>query len=156
MAAQRSLVFGTWCAVVGLLAGIAVSFNADGDGWEWFWVASTSAAFVCGAAAWRLLAERPSRERPIWGALAGGLAGLAAHYLTWYFQYVANNVCFWLTGGCTGSLGEPPADLLQAFVGSAGFTFFSLIVCGWLTVPIGVVLGLLFARRTRAARAGAG
>ena len=118
-AARRSLVFGLLCAAVGLLFGIAISSSAEGDGWQWFWVASTLAAFASGAAAWRLLAERPSRQRPIRGALAGGVAGLVTHYVTWYFQYVARNVCFWLTGGCTSSLGEPPADLLRAFAGSA-------------------------------------
>ena len=38
---RRSLVFGAWCAVVGLLAGLAVSLIAEGGGWAWFPVAST-------------------------------------------------------------------------------------------------------------------
>lgn len=142
--ARRSLVFGLLCAGVGLLLGILVFRGAEGEGYEWFPVAATLAAFVCGAVLWHFLPERIPRRRLVWGTLAGALAGLVSHYFAWYFQYVGSNVCFWLTGGCTSSLGEPPANLLMALVGAAGLTFFSLIVVGWLTVPIGAVLGFAF------------
>jgi len=143
-AARRSLVFGALCAVVGLVIGMIVSLGAAGDGYRWFFVAATVAAFVSGAALWRVLPERFPRRRPAWGALAGALAGVVSHYLTWYLGFLVANLCFWLTGGCTGSLGEPPANLGLAFAGAAGLTFFSLLVVGWLTAPIGAALGLAF------------
>lgn len=142
--ARRSLLFGGLCAGVGLLFGIFVALGAEGDGYRWFFVAAALAAFVSGTALWRVLPERIPRHRLAWGALAGALAGLVSHYLTWYLAFVGANVCFWLTGGCTSSLGEPPANLLEAFAGAAGFTFFSLLIVGWLTVPIGAGLGLAF------------
>lgn len=142
--ARRSLVFGVLCAGVGLLAGLYFGLDATGEGWEWLALAAPLAAFLSGAALWRLLPERNPRQRRGWGALAGALAGLVSHYFTWYLQFLAANVCFWLTGGCTGSLGEPPADPLTALLGAAGLTFFSLFVVGWLTVPIGAGLGWAF------------
>ena len=63
---------------------------------------------------------------------------MVSHYVTWYFWCVA------------GSLGEPPADLLWAFLGAAGLTFYSVIVCGWVTVPVGSALGWFFAHKTAA------
>ncbi len=142
--AKPSLVFGALCAGIGLLFGILVPAVAEGEGFGWFFVPAALAAFVSGAALWRFLPERIPRRRPVGGALAGALAGLVSHYLTWYLAYLGANVCFRLAGGCTGSLGEPPADPLMALWGAAGFTFFSLLAVGWLTVPIGTGLGLAF------------
>ena len=79
-----------------------------------------------------------------WGATAGAVAGVVSHYLTWTLAFLGANLCFWLTGGCTGSLGDPPANLLVALTGAAAQTFLSLLIFGWLTVPIGAVLGWAF------------
>lgn len=152
---RRSLVFGALCAGAGLLFGILVPVVAGGDGYRWLFAAAAPAAFVCGAALWRLLPERIPRHRLAWGALAGALAGLVSHYLTWYLSFLGANVSFWLTGGPISSLGEPPADLLTAFLGAAGLTFFSLVIVGWLTVPAGALLGLAFASASRRQRGGA-
>jgi len=147
--ARRSLVFGALCAGVGLVFGILVSVGAAGDGYRWFFVSAALAAFGSGTALWRVLPERFPRRRPAWGALAGALAGVVSLYLTWYLGYLGANLCFWLTGGCTSSLGEPPADLLTALSGAAALTFFSLLIVGWLTAPIGAVLGWVFGRLSR-------
>lgn len=144
--ARRSLVFGALCAIVGVLFGIYVFLNAAGEGYRWFFVAAALAAFGSGAALWRILPERSASRRPAWGALAGALAGVVSHYLTWYLSYLGANLCFWLTGKCTGSLGDPPANLLMALEGAAALTFFSLLALGWLTAPIGAVLGWAFGR----------
>lgn len=147
--ARRSLTFGALCAGVGLLFGIFVFLQAEGEGYQWFVVAAALAAFVSGAALWRVLPERVLHHRLRWGAVAGALAGLVSHYLTWYLQYLGAILCYWLTGGCTGSLGDSPANPLVALVGAAGFSFFSLIALGWLTVPIGAVLGWVFGFATQ-------
>lgn len=144
--ARSSLVFGGYCAMVGLLFGVLIAVRAVGEGYGWFPVASALAAFVSGAALWRVLPERFARLRSVWGAVAGALAGVVSHFLTWYLGFVGANLCFWFTGGCTSSLGEPPADLLTAFAGAAAMTFFSLLIVGWLTAPIGAVLGWGFGR----------
>lgn len=142
---RRALVFGALCSLVGLFFGALVFWMAEGEGYEGFAAAAPAAAFLCGAALWRLLPERVTRRRRVWGAVAGALAGVASHYVTWYLQYLGANVCHWLTGGCTSSLGEPPANLLAALWGAAAFTYFSLLTVGWLTFGIGAGLGLAFA-----------
>lgn len=152
---RRSLVFGALCAAVGLLFGILVSVTAEGAGYQWFFVPAVLAAFCSGAVLWRVLPEVFSRRRLVWGAFAGALAGVVSHYVTWYLGFLGFNLCFWLTGGCTSSLGEPPASLLQAFAGAAGLSFFSLLILGWLTAPIGAVLGWAFGRWTNRRMVGA-
>lgn len=147
---RQSLLFGALCAAVGLVFGLVVSLGAQGAGYQWFFVPAVLAAFGSGALLWRVLPERFPRHRPLLGALAGALAGVVAHYVTWYLGYLGFNLCFWLTGGCTGSLGDPPANLLQALAGAAALSFFSLLVFGWLTAPIGAVLGWAFGRSGRA------
>jgi hypothetical protein len=143
---SRSLTFGLLCALAGSVVVIFILAN----GWRQWWllVTAPTAAFVCGAAFWRLLPERSSSRRRLRAGIAGTLAGTVSHYVTWYFGYVVMNLCHWLTGGCTGSLGEPPAGLLAAFAGAAAFTFFSLMIAGLATLPIGLGLGLIFAGKT--------
>jgi hypothetical protein len=145
---RRSLTFGLLCALAASLVAVFILLLVEGEGHWMLLFAAPAAAFVCGAALWRILPERTSGRSAAWGACAGALAGVVSHYLAWYLQYVGMNLCFWLTGGCTSSLGEPPANLLAAFAGAAAFTFFSLLVVGWATLPIGAVLGLVFAKKT--------
>ena len=145
---RRSFTFGLLSALLGSLVAVLVLATVEGEGFWGLLFAAPSAAFVCGAALWRLLPERMSGRRPAWGAAAGAIAGVVSHFFAWYFQYVGMNLCFWITGGCTSSLGEPPANLLEAFVGAAALTFFSLLVVGWLTLPLGAVIGLVFAKKT--------
>ena len=149
-AAGASQVFGAWCAVVGLLFGAFFSLQASGRGWAGLAVAAPLAAFLTGAVLWRLVAARATERRALRGALAGGLAGIAAHFLTWYLWYAGMSLCHLLTGGCTDSLGQPPAGPLVAIAGAAGLTGFSLVVCGWVTAPVGALLGWIYARRAAA------
>ena len=145
---KRSLTFGLLCALVGSLVAVLILILVEGEGHWMLLFAAPAAAFVCGASLWRILPERTSGRRAAWGACAGALAGVVSHYVAWYVQYLGMNLCFWLSGGCTSSLGEPPANPLEALAGSAGLTFFSLLVVGWLTLPIGAVLGLVYAKKT--------
>jgi hypothetical protein len=145
---SRSLTFGLLCALAASLVTVLMLAN----GWAQWWllVTAPAAAFICGAVFWRLLPERSSSRKFFRAGLAGALAGTVSHYFAWYFGYVVMNLCYWITGGCTSSLGEPPAGLLAAFAGAAAFTFFSLMIAGLATLLIGLGLGLAFAKRQMA------
>lgn len=142
---RRSLAAGLVGALISVIFGLLVTWQAHGAGYRFFFLASGTAGLLCGALLWRLLPEQQPRWRVIWGALAGGLSGLCAHYVTWLLVLWAARLCFGLTGGCTGSLGEPPVNFLQAFWGAAVFSFFSLVLFGWLTVILGGAAGGLLA-----------
>lgn len=144
------------CAVCGLLAGFVFSLDVVGEGWGWLPIPAALGAFLSGWLLWRLLPERLPKRRLTWGVIAGGAAGLVSHYVTWYLFIVGLNLCYRLTGGCVSSLGDPPAGPLGAFVAAAGFTFFSWLILGWITLLLGAALGWGFARWTRAATEDAG
>lgn len=91
------------------------------------------------------------------GAIAGALAGAVAHYLCWYLLIAGWFTCHALTGGCTGSLGDPPLNPLTAIPAAALYSAFSLLFLGWLTVSAGAMIGgVLAAARRRAALAATG
>jgi hypothetical protein len=142
---KRSLIFGVLCSLVGILIAILIFPDAQGEGFQWFFIPAGLSAFLCGAALWRVLPERIPRHRLVWATLAGALSGLVSHYFTWYLVMLGANLCYWLTGGCTSSLGEPPVNLLEAVWGAAVFTFYSLLFVGWQTLIIGAGIGLIFA-----------
>lgn len=144
---RGSLTFGLLCALAGSLVAIVLLVGSRGQ-W-WLLVTAPAAAFICGTAFWRLLPERSPGPTRLRGTLAGGLTGVVSHFVAWYLGYLGANLCFLFTGGCTNSLGEPPADPFAAFPGAAGFTFFSLLVAGWATLPIGALLGFLFAKKSK-------
>ncbi|NPV78340.1 MAG: hypothetical protein HPY59_18445 [Anaerolineae bacterium] len=147
---KSSLVMGVACAGVGAITGVLVVNVASGKGYGWFLVAAPLAGFLAGGTFWRLVAQRNKRS-VLAGAFAGALAGTASHFLCWYLVFAATAVCYALTSRCTDSLGDPPANLLQALVGAAVYSGVSLFFFGWLTIPAGGLLGALLAwlqRRT--------
>jgi hypothetical protein len=136
---------GIFGGLIGALIGLYVSLNAIGSGYELLPFTAGLAAFGCTAGTWWLLLDR-NRKYSLWrGALAGGLAGIFAHYVCWYLMILAQNICYWGWGGCVSSLGDPPANPLIGFGGALVFSLWSLLLFGWLTIPIGVLAGGIYA-----------
>lgn len=143
LALRRSLGMGLLCALAGLGFGIWVGGPPHaGKGWSAFIVTAPLAAFSTGTVFWLLLVARqqaPSRTR---GILAGVLTGVVGHYLCWYLMILYQDLRFLLFNE-TSSLGEPPLSPLGGILGAAAFTFWSMIIVGWLTAPLGGLLGLV-------------
>ncbi len=138
---KSSLFMGAACAGIGAIAGILVVNLASGEGYGWFLVAAPLAGFLTGGVSWRLLVAQRKKRSVLAGAFAGALAGAVSHYVCWYLVFAAAAACYALTGRCTGSLGDPPANLLQALVGAAVYSGISLFFFGWFTIPAGGLLG---------------
>jgi hypothetical protein len=125
-------------------------WNAVGEGWRWMVPSSGASAFVVGALVWWALIARRSSPRPARGAACGALVGVLSHPIAWYLVLVVH----WL-GDARSSLGEPPADPFTAVLGAATFSVWSLLLTGWLTVPVATLVGWLLAFRSKgASRAG--
>jgi len=150
---KSSLVMGAACAGVGALAGVLVVSIASGEGYDWFLVAAPLAGFLTGGISWLLLVAQRKKQSVLAGVFAGALAGAVSHYVCWYLMLAGAAACYALTGGCTGSLGDPPANFLQALAGAAVYSAFSLVFFGWLTVPAGGLLGALLAWLQRGSHA---
>ncbi|WP_136525378.1 hypothetical protein [Geomonas ferrireducens] len=150
----NSLCMGCGCSLVGLLCGLVVSSYAIGNGWSDFWVYAAVTAFLTGYAAWWLLIEkRPHLFLEVEGKLrsgvfVGAIAGFVGHYICWYVIILSRNICYWFTGGCLSSLGDPPINPIYAIVGALPLTLWSLLFFGIITVPAGAIVGAVVAKIT--------
>ncbi len=104
--------------------------------------------FLTGFGLWYWRIERRQSTRLLAGILTGALAGALAHYVCWYLLILSANLDdLWF--GTTSSLGEPPMNPVQGLIGAAVFSAFSLFLFGWVTIPVGALLGWLMIRRAR-------
>ena len=143
--------FGIFNAIAGLLIGLYVAANATAEGYWLFAVAAPLAAFLTAEFFWKHLINPKVHCSVGRVVLVGVLTGTVSHYVAFMMLSIGQNVCFWATGGCTGSLGDPPASILTMLTGAFAFSFFSLIFLGWITVSASVVIGLLMRNRDKMA-----
>ena len=150
------LLTGFLGGVIGGIIGYGIYRSAIGDGYEVLPVYAGIAAFACSSGFWWLILDRPQKYTIRRGAIAGALAGTLSHYLCWYLIILGSNACYWITGGCTGSLGEVPVDPFQGLAAAFTYSLFSLFFYGWLTIPTGVVTSAILASAYRKYRAPGG
>ena len=137
-----------WMALCSSALALAVSVAAAWIGHSpWLLVAAPAAAFITAWATWTLFISRTGNGGLVRGAGVGALASLVAHWATWYLVFVGMNVCYFTVGECVSSSGEAPADLIIALAGAAGFSLWSLMFFGWLTLPAGALIGAATAWR---------
>ena len=140
----RSITMGILCFPVGIVTGLFVSTCWESDDWQYFYVYSGVAAFFVPSLVWLLIVERAKKRSRIRSALAGALGAVFSHYVCWYMILFVRRVSYLLFGSPVLSLNEQPVDLIYAFLGAFGLTFFSLLIFGWITVPAGGAIGFLY------------
>jgi len=151
------LLTGLLGGVIGGIIGYGIYRSAVGGGYEVLPVYAGIAAFVCSSGFWWLILDRPQKYTVRRGTVAGALAGALAHYLCWYLIILGMNACYWITRGCTSTLGEAPVDPFLGLAAAFTYSLFSLIFYGWLTIPTGAVTaGILAAafRKYKTSRGG--
>ena len=146
---RKILPISLLAGLFGLIGGTFVWWGAIGDGYELFPAAAALAAFGATAFFWWLIVVRRNNYTVKAGLLAGGLSGLVSHWLCWYLLIIGANACYWLTGDCLSSLGDQPIDPLNGLWGALFFSLFSLLFVGWMTVPLGMVVGAAWVWRKR-------
>ena len=152
---SESAEMGLACSIVGMAAGASIAFIAPGLGYRWFMVAAPLAAFLSGCLLWLLLVVRPAAFTWQRGACAGAFASVLAHYLCWYLM-LAGTYLAELAVRPALSAGQGAPNLIQAVAAAGVFAAWSLALTGWLTLPVGALLGAALAshqrRRRRAAK----
>ena len=133
------------CAAAGLLIGLWVAGQAVAGDYAVFPLYATLAAVLAGGGLWWLLVARKGRYGLVRGIAVGALAGIVAHPLCWYLAILGQNACYWLWDGCRSSLNEPPVDPLNGLWAAVLLALGSLLFFGWLTLPLGALLGGLWA-----------
>jgi hypothetical protein len=128
-------------AFVGLGVGFFVSKN--NDEYQFFYIYSGTAAFITSALLWYLFVYTQTNSGSLRGAIVNGFSGLLAHYVCWYLYIAFVSIQYYITGQPVSSLGEPPMGLLHGIWGASVFSFFSLLAFGWVTIPLGAMIGWL-------------
>ncbi len=135
-----SLLFALIYTVVGTLIGYYVATDAIGDGYDYFPISAGLAAFVSAWLLGYIMIGRTNNHSTKQAIKTGIFTGILAHPVSWYFQILGANICYWTTGQCLSSLGEEPANLLEAIVISLGLSLWSLFFMGWATVIAAVLI----------------
>jgi hypothetical protein len=136
--------YGIANAIIGLIVGLYIAITATGDGYYVFPIAAPLAAFIVGGFLWKKIVKDEFDSIKI--IITGLLTGTVSHYVTFVLLSIGMNLCYWTTGECTGSLGDPPASILSMLGGAFAFSFFSLLFFGWITAPYSIVVGLIIKR----------
>jgi hypothetical protein len=137
---KRTLLIATIASVVGMGIGFVITGDALGAGYDYFYLYAGSAAFMTSAFFWWWLLERNKGFKIINALLAGLLSGSLSHYVCWYLLFIALNYQHWFFKNGYSSLGEPPANLIEAIVGAAVLSVWSLVLFGWITVVAAMVI----------------
>lgn len=124
---------GAACAVP-----VVLFVSASSEGWWKLIPAASLAAAISGAACIRLLLVGKTSRRVLRGAVAGALAGALSHPLAWSLFMLGLRLVD------PSFAADPGPD--HWLSGIVIFTISSLVVAGWLTVPVGAALGARLAR----------
>jgi hypothetical protein len=147
---RHVLGFAVLCAAFGIVAGMVVWYmRGTSVGYEEFPVYSGAASFIAGGLAWRVLFRGGRRPGPARGAVAGVLAALLGHYLTFVVSIEIANAQYWVFGRKVTWSDDAPVGPLLAFAVSPLYALVSLAMLGWLTLPSGAILGALFGHALR-------
>lgn len=136
--------YGLLNSLIGLIIGVYIAITAIGNGYFVFGIAAPIAAFFTGGLFWKLIVRENWDSISIF--ITGLLTGTVSHYITFLLLSVGLNICYWTTGECTGSLGDPPASILSMLTGGFAFSFFSLMFFGWITAPSSIIIGMILKR----------
>ena len=130
-----------WVFLAGLAFGLAAFIcsylflkDAAGD-WRGMLYAAPLTAFFCGMVCWGIFMARGQKVSFWRGVWVGALVGLLSHPLAWY----GSILYFYLAG-------EPHTlNPLEGLWASVVYSLLSLLFVGWLTVPVGAIVGSLLA-----------
>ena len=136
--------YGLANAIIGLIVGLYIAISAIGDGYYVFPIAAPLAAFIVGGFLWTKIVKDGNDLTKI--IITGLLTGTVSHYVTFVLLSIGMNICYWTTGECTRTLGDPPASILTMLGGAFAFSFFSILFFGWVTAPYSIIIGLIIKR----------
>ena len=136
-----SFEMGALCSPVGIACGLLVLLFASGEGYLIFPLYAGIAAFLTSAFLWFIFVALTGQYNKVVGGLIGGLSGILAHWLCWYFLLIVE---FLINP-------ERGVDWIGSIGAAMMLTIGSLIFFGWITLPAGVIIGVLVggAQRSR-------
>lgn len=140
---RKSFFYGLSSTPIAAFIGWLVSHNAAGQGYENFPIFAVFGAFISTTfLSWLIIVKRQSFTFKA-GALVGVLTGFFSHFTCWYIFLLYNYLDYHYLGGVLAPGGEEPVGPVAALSVMGIMSFFSLIVVGWITIPLGGIYGVL-------------
>lgn len=121
-------VTGAMCSAVVMV----LSPHPDAD-LAWLVVTAGAGSFLTAVPIWGLIV-RPGLEGFWRGLIAGGIIGIVAHPVTWC-------LLMWFVLPASGGNSGEPIRILAAPLAALFFSFWSLLILGWLTFPVAATVG---------------
>ncbi len=144
---KNAIYFGLICSLVGLGFGIflasAIHFDSSKVVFAFCIVLS---ALLVPFVIWLLLIEWPQKLSMIRGLSAGILGVALSHFVSFYLFLIIANIQYWIFGMSVTSLNEQPINLLAGLVYLWFYTVISYSIFGWITFPLGAIIGLVYSR----------
>lgn len=128
---------GAMCA--GAVVGLAPQSDSD---WSWLILAAAAGSFFTAVPVWRLIV-RPGLEGFWRGLIAGGVIGLLSHPATWC-------LFIWFYVPTHSRESDEPIPFYAAPIVSLMFSFWSLLIIGWLSFPLAATIGGVMGLAARA------
>jgi hypothetical protein len=133
---KEALLVGGCFALGALPASAATIFLAEARGsMRWLILTSMIAAFIAGTILWRKVFDHGRRPTFWRGAWVGALAVIVAHPLAWYLMFLL--LYFAGDSSFPARTVHPLGALGSSITASAA----SLLVLGWITIPVGGLIG---------------
>ena len=139
------LAFGASGFLIAYLLDARFSSQEKGD-WYLFAIASGAAAFGVSFLFWRIFCRSRPKISGRRGALVGMLTGVFAHPVAQYLMIV-----ILYASGARSSLGDRTVNPLarEALAGAFLYAGMAILFTGWLTVPVGGLLGWILGKALR-------
>ena len=137
-----TLFFALTCSFFALVVSSYIAFDAIGN-YDSLPFYATFATFLIAYLLWyTFMSKNHSRKR---GVFIGILTVILSHYFSWYFMLIVANIEYYIFNIPIGSLNDIPIDLISGLGYMWIYTFYSLLFFGWITIPIGAIIGGIFA-----------
>lgn len=151
-AARESIEMGAMCAIVGLTVGVFLVGGDLHDRHNFFsllWLFAPASALLVGMPVWYFTVSKKGDYDTGTGAVAGILISLVSQYLCLFLRQIYHLGCYYATRNYTNSFGEPPPGISELLFLSAGVTVLGLLWLGWITIPLGGVVGMVVVKIQR-------
>lgn len=139
---KESFLMSIVCSIFGLLAGLFISQNATGEGYEQFPLFTVFASLLCSFFLWHFIVIKKESTSISLGIFTGIMIVILSNYFTWYFMSLYYFTCNSIFGKCLSSLGEKTMNPIESIYLLLPYTVVSLVIA-WPTIPLGAFLGAI-------------
>ncbi|MAZ96199.1 MAG: hypothetical protein CMP53_01605 [Flavobacteriales bacterium] len=124
------------------LAGFLIVPESHGNGWEYLWITTGTGGFLTAYVFSSFFIVRPKNYSNTRLIFSGVFIGLMSHWTHWYVFLLAQYIrCTWLADFSS----ECP-NPIEALTGAVYLSMGSLILLGWLAIPVAICV-LFLTRR---------